>query len=122
MELLAQSYQDCLYNFLLRSTHWEAILTFKTQFWVFSGSLSGLESSKMSIRPAVDPPPGEQSDWGHPNILFQYNVVAQTVCMVVAGTLFFLRCYVRLGFSRMPKQWILEDCECFHLLGCRAWI
>lgn len=64
-----------------------------------------------SLLPALSPPPGVVPDFFHrTNRLWAFNVVAQTACMVVAGALFFLRCYVRLGFSRMPRQWILEDC------------
>lgn len=61
--------------------------------------------------PAMSAPPGETSDLlNHDNPLWKFNIVTQTTCLAVAGILFFLRCYVRLGFSRIPKQWILEDC------------
>jgi hypothetical protein len=63
-------------------------------------------------KPALQAPPGETSDLVHQkNSLWKFNVVAQTACMVVAGTLFFLRCFIRLGGRRMPRQWILEDCK-----------
>ena len=68
-------------------------------------------SATGSLVPAMSPPPGVISDFEHPrNYLYTYNIVAQTVCMSVAGMLFILRCYVRLGFSFRERQWILEDC------------
>lgn len=67
--------------------------------------------------PAMIPPEGVVLD-NHRNLLWDFNVIAQTVCMTVAGTLFFLRCYVRLGLSRMPRQWVLEDCmRCESILA-----
>jgi hypothetical protein len=61
---------------------------------------------------ALTPPPGVLPDMEHqPNLLWRFNIIAQIVCMTVAGTLFFLRCYVRLGLSRMSRQWLLEDCK-----------
>ncbi|KAF1993460.1 hypothetical protein P154DRAFT_385943, partial [Amniculicola lignicola CBS 123094] len=60
--------------------------------------------------PAMTPPLGVVAELEDPpNVLFNFNIVAQTVCMTVSGTLFLLRCYVRLGFSGMPRHWILED-------------
>ncbi|KAF2117337.1 hypothetical protein BDV96DRAFT_644762 [Lophiotrema nucula] len=63
-----------------------------------------------SLKAVATPPPVQLSDLEHhPNELWRFNIVAQTVCTCVAGLLFCLRCYVRLGFSRLPKHWILED-------------
>ncbi|KAF2679747.1 hypothetical protein K458DRAFT_113776 [Lentithecium fluviatile CBS 122367] len=74
----------------------------------FYGSFT--PSVSATIKPAISAPPGSQSHLEDPqNVLWEFNIIAQTVCMTVAGTLFFLRCYVRLGFSRMPRSWALED-------------
>lgn len=69
------------------------------------------------LTPAISAPPGQISDLvNHENHLWRFNIVTQTACLGVAGILFLLRCYVRLGFSRMPKQWILEDCTFSSIL------
>ncbi|KAF2463075.1 uncharacterized protein BDR25DRAFT_298608 [Lindgomyces ingoldianus] len=61
-------------------------------------------------KPAMTPPPGQEYDpTDPPNALWRFNVAAQAVCMTVATILFFMRCFIRLGLSRMPRQWILED-------------
>ncbi|KAF2648199.1 hypothetical protein K491DRAFT_671022 [Lophiostoma macrostomum CBS 122681] len=72
-----------------------------------------------NLVPAMTPPPGLVSDFVHPpNHLHTFNIVAQTVCMCVAGILFILRCYVRLGFSFRQRQWILEDwMVCLSFIG-----
>jgi hypothetical protein len=70
-----------------------------------------LTSTSDAFLPAMSAPPGEVSDLvNHANYLWTYNVAAQTLCMTTAGILFCLRCYVRLGLGRMPRQWTLEDC------------
>ncbi|ORY03759.1 hypothetical protein BCR34DRAFT_573318 [Clohesyomyces aquaticus] len=76
-------------------------------------------STTSAPKPAMSAPPGEVSDLTDPeNILWKFNVIAQTVCMTVATVLFLMRCFIRLGFSRMPLQWILEDwCLTLSFLG-----
>ena len=44
-----------------------------------------------------------------PNPLWKFSVLAQILCLVISGLLLFSRCYVRLGFSRLQKEWVLED-------------
>lgn len=76
-------------------------------------------STTSALKVALTPPPGTSSDRKHqPNLLWEYNIIAQAVCMTVAGILFLLRCHVRLGFSRMPKEWILEDCKSASSVAC----
>lgn len=48
---------------------------------------------------------------GSDNSVWKYHVLTQILCLTLASVLFFMRCYVRLGFSRMKRQWLLEDCE-----------
>jgi hypothetical protein len=55
--------------------------------------------SPTSPMPVMTPPPGIVADLEHPpNVLHHFNIVAQVVCMLIAGTLFLMRSYVRLGF------------------------
>ncbi|KAF1969957.1 hypothetical protein BU23DRAFT_571030 [Bimuria novae-zelandiae CBS 107.79] len=46
---------------------------------------------------------------GSPTPFWKANVVLQVVCLTIAGTLVFLRSFVRLGFSQLPRQWGTED-------------
>lgn len=50
-----------------------------------------------------------ENDGLHNNV-WKFHVLTQTVCVTLATLLFFLRCYVRLGLSKMKRQWLLEDC------------
>ncbi|KAF2713714.1 hypothetical protein K504DRAFT_498509 [Pleomassaria siparia CBS 279.74] len=67
-------------------------------------------STTSSLKSAMTAPFDVNSDLVHPpNVLWRFNIIAQTMCMAIAGTLFLLRCFVRLGFGRLPRQWVLED-------------
>ncbi|MCJ1254201.1 hypothetical protein MMC24_002015 [Lignoscripta atroalba] len=66
-------------------------------------------ASSTALVPALPPPPGETSNFVNPPSLWKENVIAQSVCLSIAATVFFLRTYVRLGIKR---QWSLEDYMC----------
>jgi hypothetical protein len=73
---------------------------------------SRLSATGAALTPAMSAPAGRVSELAqYPNVLWGWNILAQTSCMIIGSILFFLRCHVRLGFSRLPRMWDLEDCK-----------
>lgn len=58
--------------------------------------------------PALPPPPGETSNFVHPESMSKWNTICVTASLAVTGTIFVLRTYVRIFIKR---EWILEDCK-----------
>ena len=59
------------------------------------------------LTPVLSPPPGKPADFVDPDTLWKWNVLCQTACLSLSGTMFMLRTYVRWWVKRV---WILEDC------------
>jgi hypothetical protein len=53
--------------------------------------------------------PHEGHDHPKLNPLLHFHIFIQVLSLTGATVLFLLRCFVRLGFGRLKRQWILED-------------
>lgn len=63
--------------------------------------------------PALAPPPGQTSNFGSADVLWKWNVLCQTACLLFPGIAVILRTYIRIWVKRV---WVLEDCR---YLFCR---
>lgn len=59
---------------------------------------------------AMDPPPGQTSNFDNPESLENWFILCVVTSISFTTILFFLRTYVRLVIK---KQWILEDSKFF---------
>ena len=59
---------------------------------------------------ALQPPPGQVSNFINPKSLEKWNLICVLFCLITTTTVLVLRSYVRLC---MKREWRLEDCESF---------
>lgn len=69
-------------------------------------------SSTDNEAPALAPPDGLSSDFGHPDSLQRWSNLCISVCLSMSTIVFLLRTYVRVAIKR---QWMLEDCKSFFI-------
>ena len=69
---------------------------------------SMMASPSATLKPALKPPPGVESNFANPESLKSKNDIAMAVSITLTTILYFMRCYARIIIK---KQWIVEDCE-----------
>ena len=72
--------------------------------------ISGHAKARLTFVPAIEPPPGIESNPENPASLARYAHVTTAVCLPIITAFFLLRTYVRVYIKR---TWIFEDCELF---------